>query len=197
MENIYIYQKEIYIYICITFPLVLYFNRQNDHGRMELSRTISNNFPIYRSIDTRQCIRKGKHSSVIRILSSAEISQTYEILRGWDAGVIPGVPGWISPNAFVSFAAVTALPALCMLPFDYSYAIAFYDRLDTATRFHHASNRGDNRPGNVLVEPWNSFSSRHLYTIVNHFYNGEFKWNNFWWLSKRLILIFHFDVNCT
>lgn len=66
-----------------------------------------------------------------------EISQTYEILHGRDAGVIPDIPGWISPNAFVSFVAVTALPALCMLPFDYSYAIAFYDRLGTAARFHH------------------------------------------------------------
>lgn len=134
--------------------------------KMELSRTISNNFPIYRSIDTRQCIRKGKRSSIIRIFSSAEISQTYEILRGRDTGVIPGVPGWISLNAFVSFTTVTASPALYMFPFDYSYAIAFYDRLDTIARFHHVSNRGNNHPGNVLIEPWNSFSNWHLYIIT-------------------------------
>lgn len=95
---------------------------------MELSKTISNNFPIYRSIDTRQCIRKGKRSSIIRILSSAEISQTYEILRGRDAGVIPGILSWISLNAFISFTVVTALPVLCMLPFDY-YMITLYDHL--------------------------------------------------------------------
>lgn len=98
----------------------------------------------------RGCIEKSETIRVYRGVLSAEISQTHEILRRRDAGVIP-IPGGLSAaRAFVSFAAVTAFTGACMAQPDYSYAIAFYDRLGALARFHETSNRCHNHPGNVL-----------------------------------------------
>lgn len=75
--------------------------------------------------------------------------------------------GLSAPRAFVSFAAVTTFTSACMARPDYSYAIAFYDRLGALARFHEtSSNRCYNRRGNVLGQRGRFPTSRKLVVTI-------------------------------
>lgn len=119
--------------------------------------TISNNFAVYQWIDTGRCIGKGKCSSVTRLLSQQKFRRPMKFYAATGCGRYPGVPGLSRSKCVRLFRDRNEFYRSRICFCDYSYAIAFYDRLDTPARFHRASNRCHNHWGNVPMGPQTAF----------------------------------------